>query len=200
MKNYKTFFIAAVFCAVMAALVGVYGYNTVAKMATVAVASKDIMADEIASDKNITIGKEPAGSLKEDSIRNMSDLKGMVAKGYIPAGTPLRKSMFMANAGAGVAARLGTLDGNLVAVAVPESTDTSVGGSLKRGDKVTVKSASRAGAKETLSPKAEVLDVPNKETGVTAVLLALTPAEAERIAQARATTQTVWCELLPVRS
>lgn len=190
---------AAILCAVMAALVGVYGYNTVARMTTIAVASKDIVVDEIAGETNVAIGKEPAGSLKDDSVRSVSELKGMVAKGYIPDGTPLRRSMFMTSAGAGVAARLGALDGNLVAIAVPESVETSVGSSLKRGDKVTVKGATRAGAKETLSPKAEVLDVPDKETGVTAVLLALSPAEAERIAQARATSQTVWCELLPVR-
>jgi Flp pilus assembly protein CpaB len=200
LKNYRTFFIAAVICAVLAALVGVYGYNTVAKMSNVVVASRDIIADESVSETNVTSGKEPAGSLKSDSIQNISEIKGMVAKGFIPAGTPLRKSMFMSAAGAGTAARLSAMDGNKVAIAVPDSVETSIGKALKKGDKVSVKGATKAGAKVVLCPTADVLEVVNKETGITAVILALTPQEAEQIASARATNQNVWCELLPVRS
>ncbi len=200
MKNYRIFFVAAVVCAVLAALVGVYGYNTVAKMDNVVIASRDIIADETASDGNITVGKEPAGSLKADSVQNINEIKGMVAKGFVPAGTPLRKSMFMQSSGAGAAARLSAMEGNKVAIALPDTIDTSVGKALKKGDKVAVKGATKAGAKTVLCAAADVLEVVNKEKDIIAVILALTPTEAEQIATARATNQIVWCELLPVRS
>jgi len=199
LKNYRAFFIAAVVCAVLAALVGAYGYNTVAKMVTVTVASRDILADELVSDRNASYGKEPVGSLKPDSIKNINEVKGMVAKGFIPAGTPLRKSMFISVAGAGYAARLGALDGNLVALALPESVDTSVGKAIKRGDKVTVKGSSKNGSNQLMAQKAEVLDIPNKNTGVNAVVLALSPEEADKIALAKSQGYTIYCELLPVQ-
>lgn len=184
----------------LAALVGVYGYNTVAKMSNVVVASRDIAADETIGDSNITTGKEPAGSLKLDSVRNIGEIRGMIAKGFIPAGTPLRKSMFISASGAGVAARLSAMDGNKVAIAMPDTVDTSIGKALKKGDKVAVNGTTKAGTRTVLCPVADVLEVVDKDNGITAVILALTPTEAEQIAAARASSQSVWCELLPVRS
>ncbi len=196
-KNYKIFFVLAVFFAILAAFVGVYGYNTVAKMVPVIVASQDINADEAPTGRMVAMSKEPAGSLKSDSITDAKQLKGMVAKGFIPAGTPLRMSMFQPSSGAGLAARLGTLDGDKVAIALPPSADTTVGNSLRRGDKVSVKAAAKDASNEELTNRAEVLDVPNEESGVNAVVLAVSAADALKIKTAQSSDKFVWCELLP---
>ncbi len=200
LKNYRLFFIAAVVCAILAALVGAYGYSNMAKMVTVAVASRDITADEQVNESNVLPGKQPAGSLMPDSVGSVEEIKGMMAKGFIPAGTPLRQSMFVPIAGAGYAAKLGAMEDDKVALAITDSVETSVGKALKKGDRVTVKSTNRAGDKETLAPEAIVLDVPdrNNNNSINAVILAVTQEEADKIATSKPQGLTVWCELLPV--
>lgn len=195
-KNYRMFFIATVILAVAAALVGAHGYNTVAKMVPVVVATQDINTDEIPTNKFVTMGKEPAGSLRQDTVTRYEQLQGLVAKGYIPAGTPLRTSMFQPASGSGIAAKLATLGSGIVAVAVAPSIDSTVGNAVKRGDRVTIKATFKGGAVSLLAPNAEILDVPGKN-GINAVLVAVAPGEAERINTSRANGMLVWFELLP---
>lgn len=196
-KNYKLFFALAVGCGLLAALVAVYAFNTIAKMKPVVVASQNIKADEAPTSRTVTMGKEPAGALKVDSVTDFSQLKGMVAKGFIPEGTPLRLSMFQPVKGAGLAARLGGIGSDKVAVAIPSSVETTLGNALKRGDKVIVKAAGRDGVVQEFSQNAEVLDVPNKENGVNAVVLAVPVAEADKISSGQVSGLKIWCELLP---
>lgn len=200
-KNYRVYFIGSLIIAIVVALLAAYAYNTVAKMVPVAVAARDIRADETPTEKSVVMGNEPAGSLKPDSITNIAELKSTVAKGFIPAGTPLRKSMFQPVNGAGVAARLGAMGSNLVAVAVAPSADTTVGNTIKRGDKVIVKAA-KAAAVEMISQSAEVLDLPvssnDSKNGINAVVLAVPVTEADKIVAAKVNGFTVYCELLPI--
>jgi hypothetical protein len=65
----------------------------------------------------------------------------MVAKGYIPAGTILRKSMFMPLSAAGAAGRLSVMSENgeeFFAVAVPNSLYTTVAGVLQPENRVDI--------------------------------------------------------------
>lgn len=195
-KNYRLFFIITVIAAVAAALIGAYGYNTVARMVPVVVASQDINPDEMPTSKLVTMGKEPAGALKGDTITRFEDLQEMVARGYIPAGTPLRKSMFQPAAGAGISAKLATMNNGCVAVAVGATIDSTVGNAVKRGDKVSIKATMKGGTAVLLAPNAEILDIPARE-GSSAVILAVTPQEAEKIEISRANGMLVWFELLP---
>ncbi len=177
-KNYRVYFIGSLIIAIVVALLAAYAYNTVAKMVPVAVAARDIRADETPTEKSVVMGNEP-----------------------IPAGTPLRKSMFQPVNGAGVAARLGAMGSNLVAVAVAPSADTTVGNTIKRGDKVIVKAA-KAAAVEMISQSAEVLDLPvsgnDSKNGINAVVLAVPVTEADKIVTAKVNGFTVYCELLPI--
>lgn len=197
-KKYKLFFIVGIVCAVGAALVGVYAYNTVTKMVPVIVATQDIQGDEAPASKTVAMGKEPVGSLnRSDAVTRFEELKGQVAKGYISAGSALRKSMFMPVQGAGLAARLGSLGDNMVAISVPPTASITVGNGIKRGDTVAVKDLEKDGSIQELSLSAKVLDIPNSKTGTNAVALAVTVEEANKISKAKESGLPVWCELLP---
>lgn len=169
--------------ALAAAAAAAYGYSSVAGVVKVAVASSDIRADELASDKNVGAGQVPRGALQGDTVRDLSEINGMVAKGFIPQGTVLRKSMFQSVQSAGVAARLLAMPGR-VALAVQSSIDTTVGGSVKAGSEVAVYSLTKNGPVR-LVERAPVLSAPEKGAQGGAVLLALTPQEAELILRAQ---------------
>jgi Flp pilus assembly protein CpaB len=72
----------------------------------VAVASQDFQPDQPATAQNVSVAKLPKGALQPDSVGDPMRLAGMAAKGFIPAGTPLRMSMFAETPKAGPAARL----------------------------------------------------------------------------------------------
>jgi Flp pilus assembly protein CpaB len=182
-------------CALIAASLAAYYYNKMAGMVTVAVAMQEIQADDMASPKNVGPGKTPRGALQSDTVINPSDLAGMAAKGYIPAGTVLRKSMFQPMSEAGVPAKLATMPGK-VAIALPADINVTVGGVIKPGDRVTIK-ASEKGRTEILVSEATVLTVPQKGSKDDAITIAVTPRESQTIWDAKSLGKTIWHELLP---
>lgn len=117
----------------------------------------------------------------------------MVAKGYIPAGTVLRKSMFHAMDKAGIPAKLNHMS-DKVAIALSADLNTTLGGIVEPGNKVTVK-ASDKGATYHLVTKTELLATPDKGTEK-AVVLAVTPYESHMIWDAISSGKTIWFELL----
>ncbi|MTI84392.1 MAG: hypothetical protein FH756_10905 [Firmicutes bacterium] len=195
MRNYKLFFIASVAFAVMVAALAAYGYNSVAGMVPVVISSTSIAPDEMVTGKNVMPGRTPRGALKMDTIRDSRQLAGMTAKGYIPQGTVLRESMFQPISNAGVPAKLSLLNGR-VAVAVPADIYTTVGNSLKEKNTVSVR-ASKEGITRELIKKATVLAIPKKGGVKGAVVLAVTPDEADAILSAQSAGESLAMHLNP---
>lgn len=156
---------------------------------------QEIKADDMASPQNIGTGQTPRGALQNDTVINPSDLAGMAAKGYIPAGTVLRKSMFQPMSEAGVPAKLATMPGK-VAIALPADINVTVGGIVKSGDRVAIK-ASQKGQTVTLVTEATVLTIPQSGSKDNAITIAVTPQESQIIWNAKSAGQTIWHELLP---
>lgn len=178
--------------AALAAVTAAYNLNAVAGMVPVAVARSDIAPDEAASPKNIGVGKTPRGALQGDTVREPRELAGMAAKGFIPSGTVLKKSMFQPIEKAGAAARL-SLKPGYVAVALSPSLDTTCGGEVKPGSLVDVKCVRKDGSLQVIAEKVEVLAAPEKSKGV---VVALKKAEADRLLSEKAQS-TVVLVLLP---
>jgi len=195
LRNYKIFFIASVIFALLAAALAAYGYNSVAGMVPVVVSSTNIAPDEVVTGKNVIVGRTPRGALQGDTIRNINQIAGTAAKGYIPQGTVLRKSMFQPIDSAGVPAKLSLLDGR-VAVAVSADIYTTVGNSLKAQNTVSVR-ASKEGTTRELIKEATVLAVPEKSGSKGAVILAVTPVEADAILSARSAGESLAMHLNP---
>ena len=154
----------------------------------------EIQTDDLASPKTVGLGRTPRGALQSDTILNPADLAGMAAKGYIPAGTVLRKSMFQPMSNSGVPAKLKTMSGK-VAIALAADINTTVGGVLKPNNQVTIK-ASDKGQTEALVNAATILSVPNQGTSDKAVIFAVTPSEAQAIWDAKSAGKTIWYQLL----
>lgn len=164
-------------------------------MVTVGVAMTDIHTDDMASPKNTGPGQTPRGALQGDTILTPSDLDGMAAKGYIPAGTVLRKSMFQPMSKTGITAKLATMPGK-IAIALPANLNTLVGGVIKPSDKVNIK-ASEEGKTSELIKEAIILTTPNKGSNDNAITIAVTPQEAQELWNAQSLGKTIWHELLP---
>jgi len=194
MKNYKLFFIGTVVFALIAAAIFAYGYNNVNRMVNVAVAGTDIHPDETATPQNVVLGKTPRGALQSDTILKPSELANMCAKGYIPAGTILRKSMFQPVAKAGIPAKLAAMKGR-VALAIPSDIETTVGETIRPGDAVDIM-ASVKGQTVKVGTDVTVLAVPREESK--AVVLAVTPKEADNILSAQSDGKSIALLLLPV--
>lgn len=187
----------SILCGLIAAAIGVYSYNTLIKLVPIVVAAEDIQPNQLITSKAITISKTPRGALLNDSIQNVEELRNSSAKGFIPAGTPLRKSMFLPLAQSSHSARLAALGEGYIALAVEKQMGTEIGGTVRAGDYVTIKAASKDATVETLIERAFVLDIPQKDKNIDSIVLAIPPVEADRIAQAEAGGKTIYFELLP---
>lgn len=159
MKNYKTFFAAAILFAILTAIVAAYGYNTVAGVVDVVVAKRDIKADEPMLPEALGYGKTPKGAVVSDTVRNPAELQGMVAKGFIPAGTVVRKSMFQAVSTAGARAKL---ELGYVALAFNKDIDTSCSDQILPNSLVNIKSFNKDGTVVDVASEIRVICVTEK--------------------------------------
>jgi len=195
-KKHRVYFALGLVAIMLAALFSYHEYVSINGLVPVAVAARDIGEDTPASSQNVIPGKTPRGAVFNDTVFNPQDLDGMSAKGFIPAGQPIRKSMFQPIKDAGVAARLAHLGGNRVAIGLEASVPVTVGGELKVDYRVDVKSSSK-GLTKKLADNAVVLAVPGKnERGV---VLAVTPEEASSIETARDANEKISLEILPAK-
>lgn len=103
--------------------------------------------------------------------------------------------MFQKVSEAGIPARLATLS-DRVAIALPADVSTTVGGFLKQGQEITIKSSARNSAR-TLVQRAVVLSAPEKNRSGGALVIAVTPTEADLIFGAKSNNEQLACELLP---
>lgn len=159
LKNYKTFFAAAVLFALLTAIVAAYGYNSMAGTVGVIVAKQDITADKQLLPEQIGASQTPRGAVQVDTINNAALLEGKVAKGFIPAGTVLRSSMFQSVSTAGVRAKL---KAGYVALALDKTIDTSCSDQIAVNSKVNIKSFTKEGTIENVATDIEVIAVTEK--------------------------------------
>lgn len=178
--------------AALAAITVVYTINNVAGMVPVAVAKGDIYSDTAVSPDNVGQSKVPRGAIQVDTVRDPIQLQGMSAKGYIPSGTVLRKSMFQSINSAGAVARL-SLKPGYVALALQPDLDATCGGEVKPGCLVNVKCVRKDGSVQKIADSVDVLSAPEKSKGV---VIALTETDADRLLAERPNS-TVVLELLP---
>jgi len=178
LKNYKVFFFVSVILALLTSAAVAYGYNSVAGMVPVVVASDNIYEDRVVNSNNVTIRQFPKGGLQNDTVLDIEDIRGKVARGYIPRGTVLRNSMFQTVAGSGVPAKLSVMPGK-VAVAIPSDIYTTVGGTIKDGNTVSLFTITEEKVVEIIK-SAVVLRSPGEGRN-DGLVLAVLPQEAETI-------------------
>lgn len=188
MKNYKTFFAAAILFAILTAIVAAYGYNTIAGVVDVVVAKRDIKADETMQPEALGYGKTPKGAILNDTVKNPAELQGMIAKGYIPAGTVLRKSMFQTVTTAGARAKLKP---GYVALAFNKDLDTSCSDQILPNSSINIKSFNKDGTVVDVASEMQVICVTEK-----GIVLAI-PEELSDSVIEQKNIGTIVFELLP---
>jgi len=186
-KNYKVWLVASVVFAVLAAVAAVSVVRSYVGAVQVMAAAKDISPGQVVGATQLVPVDVPQGNLYPDAVRGAADVAGMVAKGYVPAGTVLRKSMFAPPQAAGAAGQLALLGGDRLAVAVPNSLYTTVAGVLKAGDRVDIYALVKDGQPEKLISDVLVLQAGTVSTGdgqqqqTPGVVVALTQEELSKV-------------------
>jgi Flp pilus assembly protein CpaB len=191
-KNYRLAFIVFVVCAALVAILVANGYNSIAKMTTVAVAKQDINPNEAATPTNVGITKIPKGAVNSSTVVDPKSLEGYSARGFIPAGTVLTTKFFQPVKDAGAEAALSLRPG-LVGVALEANVDTTVGDEIRPGSRVNVIS-SKEGNSLTIASAAEVLTVKEKS-----VVVGLQKETADRLIAERQNKGQIVLELLPAK-
>ena len=138
LKNYKLWLVGALFLAFCAGAISVVTVRSFSATEKALAAGTDITPVSLESLNNLNQVDVARGNFYADTIRSTTELMGLTPKGFIPAGTVLRKSMFQPIENAGMSGKLAVLGGDRVAVAIPNDLYTSVAGNLAEGDKVDV--------------------------------------------------------------
>lgn len=138
LKNYKLWLVGALFLAFCAGAISVVTVRSFSATEKALAAGTDITPVSLESLNNLNQVDVARGNFYADTIRSTTELMGLIPKGFIPAGTVLRKSMFQPIENAGMSGKLAMLGGDRVAVAIPNDLYTSVAGNLAEGDKVDV--------------------------------------------------------------
>lgn len=154
-KNYRIWIVISVVLAVLAGIGAVSAVKSYVDTVKVAAASREISAGQMVKTGSLVMVDVPKGNLYPDAVRSTNEVAGMVAKGYIPAGTVLRKSMFLPPRAAGAAGQLSVMGEEFLAVAVPNSLYTTVAGVLQPGNRVDI----YARAKESSPPEKLASDI-----------------------------------------
>jgi Flp pilus assembly protein CpaB len=134
--NYKTWIALTVVFAVAAALTAVSTLQRYARVVPVAAAAHDIQPDRVVTAQDLVVSNISKGSVYQDCVAPQQ-IAGTAARGFIPAGTVLRASMFQAGPST-IAGKLSTLEGEYAALAVANSLETTVAGAVNPGDRVDI--------------------------------------------------------------
>jgi len=187
-KNYRTWLLFATVLAVMAAVVSVYTVRSYVGTVRVVAVKQDVQAGEVVSAQNLTYVEWPRGAVTPDTLRSPQGVAGMVARGFIPAGTVLRTPMLVSPQQAGVAGNLATLGKDYVAVAVPNTLATTIGGVLESSNRVDIyaKPDEKAPAPEKIASdvlvlRAGTVKTPEGEQQAPGIVLALSSDDLERL-------------------
>lgn len=187
-KNYRTWLVFAAVLAVLAAAISIYAVRSCIGAVRVVVVKQDVQAGEVLSAQNLTLVEWPRGAVTPDTLRSPQAAVGMAARGFIPAGTALRTPMLVPLQQAGVAGDLAALGKEYVAVAVPNTLATTVGGTLESGNRVDIyaKPDEKAPAPEKIASdvlvlRAGAVKTPQGEQQTPGIVLALSPNDLEHL-------------------
>lgn len=187
-KNYRVWLVFAVILAVLAAAVSIYVVQLHTGVVRVVAVRQDIRAGEVLSPQSLTFVDWPRGAVTPDTLRSPQAAAGMAARGFIPEGTVLHSRMLVPFQQAGMAGSLAALGEEYVAVAVPNTLATTVGGVLESGNRIDVyaKPSEKALVPEKIASdvlvlRAGTVQTPQGEQQAPGVVLALSPGDLERL-------------------
>lgn len=146
LKNFRYWLLAAVVFAAVAAVGSVQAVRSFAGAVQAVAVKRDVQAGEVLTQNDLTLVEQARGTLYGDAVLSPRDAAGMAVRGFLPAGTVLRRSMLVPPQQAGVAGAVASLGPGYVAVAVPNTLGTTVAGTLEAGNRVDI--YSRASDKE----------------------------------------------------
>lgn len=188
-KDPRVVIAIAILCGLVAVILFYQKYNDIMMTKKVLVAKQDIKLDNLLSSKNAVFDGKPSGGLPNDYIVNEDEVQDKVAKGFIPAGTTIRKSMLKDNKGIGIEAKLGE-NPQLIATSFEADLYTTIGGQLKIGSIVTVKALlkSMEGTTNTTVLIGERIPVwhVDSESNQKAVVLGLTQEQFDNVTRVNA--------------
>lgn len=213
--KHRLFFAAAAVCAFVAAAAAVTLVGSYLKTTAVLVAARDLDANTVISEKDVRLETVSARIAGDGVLRDVYSATGKALDRPLPAGTPIASDYLKPPSSSGTAGRLTVYPGT-VAVPLPSKLETTVGGTIKAGDRVTVYALYKSGAPaqqgkgtppgtvEELAVNVAVLDVPSGGApvggkGASGVVLSVTPEQAARILASQAAGADITCVLLPVK-
>lgn len=138
LKNYKAWLALTILLAAAAGALSVSLVRSYVGTVKVASALTDLDAGSVIRAQNTAQIDCARGNLYPDAVREPREVAGMVARGFIPGGTILRKSMFVPPQMSGVSGRLSSMGRDYRAVAVANTMSTTVAGVVQAGDRVSI--------------------------------------------------------------
>lgn len=194
-------FLAALVCGIMAALAAVAAIRGYLELSPVVVAAKDLKPGQVVGESDVKLEHVPARLVPAGAAKAVQEVVGRATASYLAAGAPVPGAALLPPAAAGAAGKLRAHPGRL-AVALDASTATTVGGSLKEGDRVVVYATAKQGeaGPVEIARDVPVLSAPaggQPAAGAGAVVLALTGEEAQALLAARAKGHDIALALEP---
>ncbi|ACX51921.1 SAF domain protein [Ammonifex degensii KC4] len=136
MTRQKFFFLMAVLAGLVAAGSLAWLLSAFLPQKTVLVAKSDVPARGPVTE--VEAVSLPKAGLPPDAVTERGELAGKVARGFIPAGTVLRRAMLQPKWAAGAAGALAEIGPGYRMLALPLTADTTVGGCVASGDRIDV--------------------------------------------------------------
>jgi Flp pilus assembly protein CpaB len=201
LKNYKLWLVAAVLLAFAAGMISVVTIRNFSATEKAFATASDITP--VTPELNLAPVDVARGNLYPDTVRSETDLMGVIPKGFIPAGTVLRKSMFQPVESAGMSGKLAMLGNDRVAIAIPNDLYTSIAGNLAEGDIVDVYLRPKGTMPELALANVPVLQgattvMPEGEQTSQGIVLAIPAGELSKILQGMQGDQSMLLVLKPI--
>lgn len=187
MKNFKYWLLVAVVFAVLAAVGSVQAVRQFAGVVQAVAVKRDVQAGEVLTQNDLVMVEQARGTLYKDAVLLARDAAGMAARGFVPAGTVLRRSLLVPPQMVGVAGSLTSLGSGYVAVAVPNTLGTTVAGMLESGNRVDIYSRSSdkeppvKAASDVLVLRTGVVRTAQGEQPVQGVVLAVPAGDLDKL-------------------
>jgi len=137
-RNYKLWLATSVLLAALAALITITIIQKYTGTVKVVAAKTDIQATNIIVGDVLIYKEMLRMDLYPDAVTDPRQIGGMIAKGFIPAGTFLRTSMFAPPTTAQMSGKIGFIGKDYRAVALPKQLSTTVASTLFEDDIVDI--------------------------------------------------------------
>ncbi|WP_028987614.1 Flp pilus assembly protein CpaB [Thermicanus aegyptius] len=206
MKGRKVFLLTGLILAVLAGYL-VNGYiKKFSETKTVYAFTQDV-DPTVPLSPDMLIEKElPVAAVPQDAITDKNVVTGKNTRGIVLKDTIARLQMFIDTEKTRVSGTLLQKGGDLVAIALPLSIETTVGGSVLPGDKVDVYALSKAGAEKILEGVEVIKGTPapqkNNDQAANkneAIVLAVPQDRVDAYERAIAAGSTIQVVLLPLQ-